>query len=535
MCHGYGAQRAIGVSLDSVMSQILQFILANPYEVLTVEFNQFDGPSAKVAAIVMAKIKQYFTLPDGHELMYSRDGLSEPWPTLRKMILDNQRIMIFLSDLYYNVPDPKPGWALMKDWWKQDGFQYTNQDTFPAELNQSYHDWCDQGPPTDGSFVRWQQMDINMGLVTDDIVASIKQGKVPQICIDPLAVQTNGAFLDAIADYCYSRWPYWYRIRVNNYWHGNVFKVANLFNDRNVARPQDQDKHNLSPPPVPEKDTSVIASHPSANMYHGHHATHAPSHDYHAYRMQEVSSGYRANSYGQSYDHNYANNNSNTLAPASHTHTHLDSPSGSLDQRTFGPPTRIKPPKQSSGCLPCFPCIRSTCCRAVCCICIVLVLTVIVLAIVIATVFELPTVDYMGPEGNPKFTLNQGNVTLGLDLLANIRVQNPNPIGFNFDSIAVTAYFPGYSPPIGDGKIEHVSFPSHSTRTIQFPISAQYSRQEDPGFTVIQGILSTCGILGDTSKRLIIDYDLKVTLNILGVKISPSVKNQHADFNCPAN
>ncbi|KAF9329621.1 hypothetical protein BG006_007309 [Podila minutissima] len=236
MCHGFGAQRAIGISLDSVLSQVLQFLLANPYEVLTIEFNEYDGPGGAISAIILQKVLQYFTLPDGHLLMYGRVDLSEPWPTLRKMILDNQRLMIFMSDMYYSVPDPKPNWLNMKDWWKQDGFQYTSLDTKPEQLNQSYHKWCEQGPPNDGSYVRWQQIDINLGILPDDIIATLKQGKIPEICIEPLAVETNSALMENLSDFCYTRWPYWFRVRVNDYWHGSVFKVANLFNDRNVAR-----------------------------------------------------------------------------------------------------------------------------------------------------------------------------------------------------------------------------------------------------------------------------------------------------------
>ncbi|KAF9310668.1 hypothetical protein BG003_008306 [Podila horticola] len=236
MCHGFGAQRAIGISLDSVLSQILQFLLANPYEVLTIEFNEYDGPGDAISAIIIQKVLQYFTLPDGHLLMYGRVGLSDPWPTLRKMILDNQRLMIFMSDMFYSVPDPKPGWLNMKDWWKQDGFQYTSLDSQPEQLNQSYHDWCTQGPPNDGSFIRWQQIDINLGIIPADIIATLKQGQVPGICIEPLAIETNSAVMENLSDFCYTRWPYWFRVRVNDYWQGSVFKVASLFNDRNVAR-----------------------------------------------------------------------------------------------------------------------------------------------------------------------------------------------------------------------------------------------------------------------------------------------------------
>ncbi|KAF9281404.1 hypothetical protein BGZ88_011623 [Linnemannia elongata] len=236
MCHGNGLTRAIGIPLDSVLSQILQFILANPYEVLTIEFNEFDGDSTAISRLIVAKLIKYFTLPSGELLFWPRSSLSEKWPTLRDMILANKRIMVFMSDTYYAIPEPRPAWANQKDTWKKDGFSYSSDDTKPAQLNASYYDWCGKGAPTDGSFVQWQQIDINMGILAPDIIDTLKQGKIPQVCIGPLATETNYAFLDAIADYCYPRWPYWFRVRVNNYWDSDVFKVANRFNDLNVAR-----------------------------------------------------------------------------------------------------------------------------------------------------------------------------------------------------------------------------------------------------------------------------------------------------------
>lgn len=96
-------------------------------------------------------------------------------------------------------------------------------------------------------------------------------------------------------------------------------------------------------------------------------------------------------------------------------------------------------------------------------------------------------------------------------------------------------YYPGYAPAIGGGNVTNVSFPSKTTSTIQFPVSARYSRQEDPGYTVVQSILSKCGILGDSGRKLTVIYDVKISVKILGIKVSPSVKGIHADFDCPGN
>ncbi|KAG0248338.1 hypothetical protein BG011_000182 [Mortierella polycephala] len=196
---------------------------------------------------------------------------------------------------------------------------------------------------------------------------------------------------------------------------------------------------------------------------------------------------------------------------------------------------QIKYEKPKSRWLPCFPCIRSTCGRVTCCFCLILLLVIIVLVIVFFTVFKMPTVDYQGTKGDPDYMFNDGLTTFGVDLIANIQVQNPNPIGFKFESIVATAYYPDYEPTIGGGNITNVNFPSKSTKTIQFPIAAKYDRRQDPGFTVIQSILTKCGLTGTSDGQITINYDLKLTLKIIGISIRPTIKNQSANFPCPAN
>ncbi|GJJ72796.1 hypothetical protein EMPS_05154 [Entomortierella parvispora] len=195
----------------------------------------------------------------------------------------------------------------------------------------------------------------------------------------------------------------------------------------------------------------------------------------------------------------------------------------------------LKEERPRSKCLPCFPCIRSTCGRVTCCFFLLILLAIIVLVVIVLTVFKIPTVDYLGLQGEPTFAFNQGNTTLAINFVATIQVKNPNPIGFNFEKIAATAYYPGYSPALGGGEITNASFPSKSTKEILFPITASYDRQQDPGFTVVQDILSRCGILGGVDGQLTINYDIKLTLKILGFSVSPGLKNQSANFACPTD
>ncbi|KAF9095669.1 hypothetical protein BGX27_001223 [Mortierella sp. AM989] len=195
----------------------------------------------------------------------------------------------------------------------------------------------------------------------------------------------------------------------------------------------------------------------------------------------------------------------------------------------------IKPKRERSKYLPCFPCIRSTCGRLTCCFCIIILLAIIIIVIVIFTVFKVPTAQYIGPASDPVFSFNQGNATLAMTMGANIEVNNPNPIGFNVDSIVVNIYYPGYSPSIGGGTVNHVNFPSKSTKTIVFPLTAAYDRHQDPGFTVVQSILTECGLTGTPEGKITINYDAKATMKIIGISFSYTLKGQSYTIDCPAN
>ncbi|KAG0309337.1 hypothetical protein BGZ98_003452 [Dissophora globulifera] len=265
------------------------------------------------------------------------------------------------------------------------------------------------------------------------------------------------------------------------------------------------------------------------------------------YAMQHLGQNNTYDAYGhQNHDAHYQNDNNQYYNGYDD-----DRPSLSNDTTPMRPPgetetsdglirsksgiTRVKYGKEKSKHLRCFPCIRSTCGRVTCCVCLVLLLIIIVLAIVIVTVFKLPKIDYLGMQSEPQFLFNQGNTTMSVNLVANIQVVNPNPLGFHFESIVATAYYPNYSPSIGGGNLTDVDFPSKSNKTIAFPISASYVGSQDSGFTVIKDVLSRCGFTGAAVTGLTINYDLKLTIKIIGIPISPTVKNQHVNFACPSN
>ncbi|KAF9127447.1 hypothetical protein BGW39_005848 [Mortierella sp. 14UC] len=201
------------------------------------------------------------------------------------------------------------------------------------------------------------------------------------------------------------------------------------------------------------------------------------------------------------------------------------------------PVSVIKSPKNRPTCLPwCCPCIRSTCLRITCCLCLIIVIIIAVLAILVFAVFKLPTIDYMGTIGSPSFTFNKGNTTFGVDMVADIRVKNPNPLGFGFQLVAIEAYFPGFRAALGGkGNVTNVHFPSHSIQSIQFPIQVAYDRHQDPGLNIIKDVLQKCGILGGTSHNMTINYDVMASVKVLGISMGSNLENQTYSFVCPEN
>lgn len=177
------------------------------------------------------------------------------------------------------------------------------------------------------------------------------------------------------------------------------------------------------------------------------------------YAMEHISNNNTSGGGSYPYTNNRNNNNSNVGAYQNDNSNYYngydeDRPSLSNDTAPMRPyadmetsdgltrsksgVTRVKYGKQKSKCLPCFPCIHSTCGRVTCCFCLILLLGIIALVIVIFTVFKLPEINYQSMQSDPQFTINQGDTTLAVSLVANIQVKNPNPIGFKFEAIVAT-------------------------------------------------------------------------------------------------
>ena len=63
---------------------------------------------------------------------------------------------------------------------------------------------------------------------------------------------------------------------------------------------------------------------------------------------------------------------------------------------------------------------------------------------------------------------------------------------------------------LGGGEKDNVKFKSHTQTTFDFPFTLVYKIADDAGNTVLQDLLSKCGITGSSKENIKIDYKIIV-------------------------
>ncbi|CAJ0841856.1 10566_t:CDS:2, partial [Entrophospora sp. SA101] len=242
LCHGMGLSRALGQELDTAFKAFRDFIDENPNEIITLEFGDIDGNGGIISNYLQNKLAEYFIdSTTGHILMYTMNS-DTTWPTLREMIQNNQRIVIFFGTLYNQLTN-KVNWIQYTDDWFTDSYTYTSNATTYKELVTTFTNWCQnsvqviQNDEIELHRPRWQTVDATIGLalpqINDDLLNKVKQNGV---CIRSLARSVNFDVLDVIANECAPRFTYIYRVRIDYYWQSNLFEVVNRLNEMNLKK-----------------------------------------------------------------------------------------------------------------------------------------------------------------------------------------------------------------------------------------------------------------------------------------------------------
>ncbi|WVQ74987.1 hypothetical protein IAR50_004595 [Cryptococcus sp. DSM 104548] len=159
------------------------------------------------------------------------------------------------------------------------------------------------------------------------------------------------------------------------------------------------------------------------------------------------------------------------------------------------------------------------------CCCTITTAIIMIISVVLA---------YIRP---PSVTLNSatvesGSVSANTDGLSlkfdlNISVANPNWFDANFKKIEATVSYPGNNTNnFGGGTMNNVNFKGYTDSTFVYTLA------NDPDKTILNDLISKCGILGTTTEDITVDYDLNLNLKILGLTVNPTISNS-ASFECP--
>ncbi|KAI8099535.1 uncharacterized protein BX664DRAFT_272802 [Halteromyces radiatus] len=190
-------------------------------------------------------------------------------------------------------------------------------------------------------------------------------------------------------------------------------------------------------------------------------------------------------------------------------------------------------------CCPCF----SLWIRCLCCFFLFAIIVFAIAAGILAALFQMPTVTFNGvtddPLGLPRFqnlndningSISPFNINLGL----NFTILNPNVEGLMFDKIRAIAYYPtNPTHSLGGGTMTNLGISSASTTQFIFPFQIHYDPLSDSRFSILNDILTKCGLMGSTVKQdIMVNYDLKPTVRVIGLPISPTI-HQSVSFPCP--
>lgn len=141
-----------------------------------------------------------------------------------------------------------------------------------------------------------------------------------------------------------------------------------------------------------------------------------------------------------------------------------------------------------------------------------------------------PNITIANPVQNATQSFTFQNGELSLNLGVNITVDNPNYFSVNLNKVELDLIYPTNNYPVGGGVKQNVDIKSNTQTNFTFPFSLNYNTSDTSGTAVLQDIISKC-----TAKQdLTVKYNLKLSLRIIIVSISPTISNSFA-FSCPSD
>jgi len=171
---------------------------------------------------------------------------------------------------------------------------------------------------------------------------------------------------------------------------------------------------------------------------------------------------------------------------------------------------------------------KRTCGRFFCCTVMIAVFLIISILLSLALWVKPPNVTIANPVGNSTqaFTLQNGELSMNLGV--NITVDNPNYFGVALKKVELDLIYPINNYPVGGGEQRDINIRSNTQTNFTFPFSLSYNTTDTGGTAVLQDLATKCRARQD----LTVNYDLKLSLRIIIVSISPTISNSFT-FACP--
>ncbi|KAG0163537.1 hypothetical protein DFQ28_011212 [Apophysomyces sp. BC1034] len=204
------------------------------------------------------------------------------------------------------------------------------------------------------------------------------------------------------------------------------------------------------------------------------------------------------------------------------------------DEDDFG---QVPRERKKRSCMDLLCCGCCTCCpkwlRWCSCVFLLLIIGLGIAVGVLAALFKMPDAKFNGLQGDPVVNFQQDTLNMNFSLA--ISVDNPNIESITFSTVVAKAYYPGHHDlQLGGGEKDNVKIESNAITNITFPFGLSVNTKDTAYQSILTDLLQKCGVFGGQKQSITIDYDLVLTVRIIGIPISPTISNK-ASFPCPLN
>ncbi|RKP06002.1 PLC-like phosphodiesterase [Thamnocephalis sphaerospora] len=227
-CHGQGPTRALGAPLDVHLQQVRDFMIANPREVISLEYGDYDGSEYVIGVALQKKLEEY--LPG--KILEHGDKVDDPWPTLGEMIQTGKQAVVFVGAYGPSIPD-KPRWMIDRRPFYSSTWSYTNDRHTAKDMASGMLKHVED----DERKTPWECLDFEYSPNAKSVLDSVLHLKKPEVCLGDMAQRIRDD-IAYVADSYSNKFHRIHRMRVDYYFSVKdvLFTAVAALNTLNVAR-----------------------------------------------------------------------------------------------------------------------------------------------------------------------------------------------------------------------------------------------------------------------------------------------------------